>query len=257
MNIIVTDSRGRDIAKHTHNSKLFSIHSHPGANINKLTRNALKLIENRTDKHDTHIYIIGGICDLTYMDRDWDQNYEETTFMDTPEHATQSLINKITLAHTQIREAGAIPCFATVAPASIHTWNYTRLHQNKTSYLLHYKHYEDMQTLLNTTITNINKQIIELNNKHFMHTPKLADTIIRSRGHTRQYRTHYSRLSDGIHLTTKLALSWKTILTKTIHRNRSHALPFIPNHTSGTSSDEHSEEEGCIERGRPWLPARE
>jgi len=147
MNIIFADSRGGNMKKQLHKTHTHTapIYTYPGANITYLCQQAIQFIQQQnTPMHDTHIYIIGGICDITYKDKDRAQHYEETTFTDTPKHAAEKTIHTINHTYTQILEAGATPCFATIAPMSIDTWNNTRLTQHKTSYLLHHNHYSDI-----------------------------------------------------------------------------------------------------------------
>ena len=59
-----------------------------------------------------------------------------------------------------------------------------------------------MQQQLIQSIVEINKHIIGINKDNAVHTPKLADTILRKKGKGRGYRMNADGLIDGVHATT-------------------------------------------------------
>jgi hypothetical protein len=257
MNVIFSDSRGRDMQKQLPNThtNISHIYTYPGATLGYLTKQAIQFLHhNSTD--NIHIYFIGGLCDIASKEKDI--HYQEVVYMETPKQTTLRLTHILQDTETQIKEAGATPCFATIAPQSLHLWNNTRLTQGKTSHLLHYKHYDHMQTLMNTAITNINRHIIMLNHANNMHTPKIGETIIKPKSSNNKPRLHYTRLQpDGVHLTPNLATTWNKITTHTIDINRTTTPPTLPALNTPTSEDSDTDEDRDMERGRPWLPARE
>ena len=210
MNIIMATSRGEGLKKIYKGKPAIQLHVHKGSTLAFLTHTALRHIHKlkRDPQHrdtDIHIYFMAGICDITYKDelphrRDWDaytkkHHYEEVIFMESPHEASTRIKTQLLNAAHQISSAGAAPCFCTIPPCSISTWNHERLKQRKTTHLLHFRHYDDMQVNLQKAILDINRYIITLNIAHNMITPKIAVNIVKKSGAKRSHRYFYERLA--------------------------------------------------------------
>ena len=140
-----------------------------GASLDTLTSEATRIINTHPTPHKIHTYFIAGIPDITSKINDVD--YEEVLFIDNAETAHHNFMTKIKNTKEIISVTKSIPCFATIAPMSLHTCNTTRMSQHKTQYLIHHNYYEDMQSLLIQAIIKINASIIQINDESNMHTP--------------------------------------------------------------------------------------
>ena len=222
MDLIMATSRGAGIAPHIQNhhlSRPIIVDTHKGAFISSLADIACNILEDSpfNPSNPPYIYFVAGLPDITHKEQG--PHYQEFIFIESPQEAVDRVMTIISNAQIQILNANAIPIFATIAPMSLQTWNFERLHQHKTSYLLHSHQYEDMQELLIDTTIEINKQIIEIHNVLNMHTPKLGEEIIHKPSAKRSHRTRYGRLVDGVHLCPESNLAWAETLLDTINRN--------------------------------------
>ena len=235
------------------------LHVHKGSTLAFLTHTALRHIHKlkREPQHrdtDIHVYFMAGICDITYKDelphrRDWDaytkkHHYEETIFMESPHEASTRIKTQLLNAAHQISSAGATPCFCTIPPCSISTWNHERLKQRKTTHLIHFRHYDDMQVNLQKAILDINRYIITLNIAHNMITPKIAVNIVKKPGAKRSHRYFYERLADGVHPEPDTLQEWAQTLTETMELNRTSTPNTAPPHTEETQGTEEQGEQG-------------
>lgn len=217
-------SRGKGLGDHLSSSNHnFTIPKRvitiPGASIERLTEEATHIINTHPTPQKIHTYFVAGIPDITTMIRD--ACYEEVIFNDSPQTAHTSHKTILEYAQTSILATKSTPCFATVAPISLKTWNETRLNQLKTHYLIHHEHYNDMQALLIKSIININCTIIELNNRVHMHTPKFCDRILhKQNAHKRNHKVRYGRLVDGVHGNTETKIYWAGEILNSIMINR-------------------------------------
>ena len=173
---------------------------------------------------DTHVYLLAGICDLTFRDYDKYYNeyeiYDEVTFSEHPDQAVARVSKTILAVTEKIAKLGAVPCIPTIVPCSLDVYNNYRLNEYKTSFLLHYPKYSDMQENLITTIDRLNKFIIGVNKTYNMITPQLADTIRTNMGKGKPHRVHYMRLKDGNHPTKVLADLWSDKMLQAMANNR-------------------------------------
>lgn len=268
MDIILADSRG----KHPLIQYLYEQHPSPqhlqiearsGASLEILVRKAIAILRSVPDPSRYHIYFLGGICDITCMHKDhmgWDREtgkalfYEEVTFTEPVEQAVPRYQNLIENISAEIIKLGAKPCFMTVPPSSIETWNTARFNQGITTHLLHYNHYKDMQPNLVRAIQGINYAIISLNIKNNMITPKIADNIMTSPGKNKPPRVHYSRMSDGVHPDKTIKLSWAAKIIHSIKENRKSDVPIPAKIDPPSASDPDSESDTeQIPRKRKWL----
>lgn len=180
---------------------------------------------------------------MTYRDVVREDCYDEVIFNESPIVAIARMTNVIDSIASVVKEAGAKPCFATIVPASISSWNNTRLAQHKTSHLLHHRHYPHMQANMIKTILAVNQHITSVNISNNMSTPFLADTIIKF-NNPKPPRIIYSRLEDdGVHPTVELKASWADIISETIRRNRTKS-PSMCICRSITLSDSEDELQG-------------
>ena len=99
--------------------------------------------------------------------------------------------------------------------------NHHLLHTHKTSYLLHFNHYDSMQENHIEATLLTNRYITLLNSQLNMHTPRLAQDILykpSSRRPTHRFRHHV--LPDGIHPDKTIKQKWAKTLLETISTNR-------------------------------------
>ena len=183
-------SRGRGLNNFFNEDPTIELHIHPGKTLAFLTHKALQHIQRHKSttegtKNHIYVYFLAGITDITYRDyipthttdKGIIHTYEEVIHINTPDETTTRTINIFKNTAHQIADAGATPCFSTVVPCSLSTWNHLRLKQGKTTHLLHHRHYDDMQVNLQKAIVNINHYIQDLNTQYNMQTPKIAKCI--------------------------------------------------------------------------------
>ena len=119
MNILVATSRGRDlnslIPTTTHK---VTCRVYPGAGIPKLTSEATKILQNPAYiTQDTHIYIMGGINDITEKLKG--PNYTEIVYTHDTDETANKVINYLETCSTQIRTHGAKAIFTTLTSCDI------------------------------------------------------------------------------------------------------------------------------------------
>lgn len=233
MDIIIASSRGNNMKKRLRelhpNPQQLKIFSTPSLKIENIkAKLRSKFLKNLTTEQlaSCHVYIIAGICDVTYrdVDKDYAKNtkYEEVIFNESPEEAFHRVTPFIQALANEIADMGATPCFATVVPCSLHDWNHLRLDQGKTAFLQHHEQYSSMQANMIRAIQRINHMITGVNNAFFMFTPLLAGTIMTNISGNRPTRVHYSRLDDGVHPRPWLRNQWveKIIQAMAINQDR-------------------------------------
>jgi hypothetical protein len=252
MDVFLATSRGRGLVD------FFGSNPHkiiPGAKIDRLIDEAKKILYRIgrpcPGKHH-HIYFVAGLPDVTTMERE--SSYQEVIFMENDEEADKRLEDIYSKATAEILKLDAIPIFTTIAPCSIEKWNYTRLEQRKTSHLLHFSHYLDMQMNLIKAIHRINKTIIAINSTHKMYTPRLAKQITYMQGGRRKTpRVRYGRLTDGVHPNRETCLKWKEELQKARAINRNHPKTLEREYSTATSAED-DDELHTRPHKRPWRP---
>lgn len=226
MNIIVANSRGSNLAPIAASWPNTQMRAMSGADLNRMANAALSMMAANKTRQPHHVYFIDSINDLTQKESD--QYYQEVIFMESPSEAIARIKTKHTTITNSIINAGGIPCFSTITPVSLQDWNHSRLYEinvrtnrPKTSHLLHFHHYDDMQELLKDAIVEINKDIIASNNNLDMFTPKLAEEILYKAGKKRKtHRAMFNRLDDGIHPSKDTILAWSQTLQQAIITNR-------------------------------------
>ena len=222
MDLIMTTSRGKGLEHHLSPDN-FNIPKRiitiSGASLDTLTSEATRIINTHPTPHKIHTYFKAGIPDITSKIND--VGYEEVIFIDNAETAHHNFMTKIKNTKEIISATKSIPCFATIAPMSLHTWNTTRMSQHKTQYLIHHNYYEDMQSLLIQAIIKINASIIQINDESNMHTPKLGTRILHKQSSSRDaHRTRYGRLVDGLHPNDETKIHWAGDILQSIMINR-------------------------------------
>ena len=70
------------------------------------------------------------------------------------------------------------------------------------------------------SIIQINRIIQATNQRNNVLTPKLADDIIQKPGKDKDYRPHYSRLTDSGHSKFNIKKKWSNKIIKSIEHNR-------------------------------------
>lgn len=178
--------------------------------------------------------------------------YQEVIFSEPPD-ATHNRVTKI-IRHAEsiIKQNNAIPVFSTVTPSSIKKWNRTRLHQHKTSYLLHFNKYEEMQDRLIEAIIKINQTIHSINSKNNVITPKLGQAILYKRRGT--WRKRYGKLVDGVHPNNKIKAKWVMTMDEVMAKNEhKYNSPVTPNPPILIEIDSDSDTDSEAEGHKNWL----
>ena len=152
--------------------------------------------------------------------------YEEVYFQEDPHDTRDRMKAIINKAAEDILSWGATPVFSTIVPMHIEKWNHVRLSQHKTTHLLQFHHYKDMQIALLQATIYTNRYIHELNNYHGVVTPSLAKNILYSR--RGKYRFRHSGLEDGVHPDEGVAEDWRERLSKAMDTNDDLANPQLP-----------------------------
>ena len=172
------------------------------------------------------------------FDDDWEYkfgHYEEVIFNESPHEAITRVQDLYRSVSEKVSKNRVKPCFATIPPMSLETWNSTRLKQHKTSFLIHHKHYDSMQENLIKSVIEINKFIINLNISNEMTTPYLASTIL-CNVPGKKMRVHYSRFSDGVHPKKELNTKWAKKIRNAIRDNRNRPQQIVrPYHSISPS----------------------
>ena len=238
MDIILASSRGKGIQ-----SRLRKLHPHPdrlyisargGAKLETLILDAIRLVKRHPTPSQCHVYFMAGLCDITFRDtyiefvdyrRRRAHMYEEVSFTEDNTQAVLRVTHIINNMEQELKWLGAKPCFMTIPPCSIQTWNFHRLTTGRTTHLIHHKHYEDMQPNLISVINEINQFIVATNSNNGMSTPFIANTIIQSCGPFKNHRVHYDRLVDGTHATNTTNEKWVKQIIKAIITNRGEKTP--------------------------------
>ena len=244
MRVIVATSRGKELTP-LHNPPHTWLRYSPGACIKDLTTSALEILEKHWYRYDIceprFVYFVAGLPDLTTKE-EWPNfqgrhQYQEVIFKGEVEDAVDSMKSTIREAAFRVRAAGAVPVFGTIVPSQLERWNQIRLEQHKTTHLLHFHRYREMQLgLLQATIYT-NRFIHEINNQHGVVTPALAKKILFSR--RSKYRFRHKLLVDGVHLAPVAVEDWLTRLPKVMDLNDEMYPPQLPlPPTMNTSEDE-------------------
>ena len=244
MDIVVASSRGFDIEsllyeKHPNPEKLY-VYSKSGAQTPKLAKLVPEIVDYFGDQgsQSYHVYFLSGLCDVTYMDRDWEyseyEQYEEVFFIEPWYEAANRVTRSIYSAIESVRKPNVKPIFCTVPPMSFRLWNEYRLNKGETSFLLHHNQYEEMQYSLISAIRSLNNNIVQINSANGMTTPHMATTVMQNMGADRRPRVFYSRFRDGVHAGKDLKIKWAKKLIKAMTLNRANSVPL----THLTDSDD-------------------
>ena len=173
-----------------------------------------------------YIYYIAGLPDLTtklkWRNFGGRRQYEEIVFgPEEPNDVADRVRGTMLTSAETIHRAGGIPVFATIATCSLEAWNRIRLEQQKTTHLNHFKEYDTMQLHLHQAAIYANRHIHEINNSNLVRTPRLGETVLKSR--KGKYRCRYGRLGeDGVHLDSKTTEAWVKILRNVIKDHDSY-----------------------------------
>ena len=220
MDLILSTSRGKGIGplvRKTH--KNANIIVRPGHKYSSLAQEGRRIITTtRYDPSDIHVYFLAGFPDLTTVERKG--NYQEVTFWETPQTASQRVLGEIENAADMIKNTEAQVCFATIIPGNIDSWDTIRLTPKKTNTLKFRNHYHSWQENLNETVIKCNQSIVEINIQNNMQTPRTHQTVvsIRKKG---KYRFQFNKLAkDGVHATPRTNELVSRELSKAITKNR-------------------------------------
>ena len=243
MDIILSSSRGADVLEalkenHPNPGRLhFEIES--GGQIENLAALVPSILKKYGETGDQgyHVYFVAGLCDVTVKDQDWDHGrYEEVIFTEPWFDAVNRVTRSIYSAIESVREFNVTPVFCTIPPCSFRVWNFKRLQQRKTSHLIHFNYYEDMQYSLISAIQDINRNILHINDANGVTTPYLASTVMENLGPNQRPRVHYNRFRDGVHAKKGLKEKWAKKLITAMAANRFN-IPSPPQLTDSDAED--------------------
>lgn len=200
----------------------------PGAKLDYITRKAESLIPSpRRTIGTTHVYIMGGIPDITQKISNYHHKsgkYTECIYTEPIQDTITRLTHAIDNTDSRIRQSGAVPCFCTITSCDIQKYNSHLLAQGKTYTLDHKENYPVMQTNLENALEAINKHIYTVNLKNKMSTPFCHTAIRKRQGKKpRYYYKHvYNLLRDGVHGTDATKDKWAEAIEGAIRNNRGH-----------------------------------
>ena len=134
MDVIFSSSRGRHLAQplsklHPVPEKL-RLFSRGGGSLEDLQHSAYRFLEHTSDPTNCHVYFFAGLCDITQMVRDknrYGMRYEEVTYWESPCETIKRVNGTIDDILSHILFMRAKPCFRTILPSSLSTWNEHRL----------------------------------------------------------------------------------------------------------------------------------
>ena len=256
MNIVVGTSRGEDIEPYlksmaAENEIKLIFDSYKGASLRQLQTKAIEIIQTIEDPENIHLYIIGGLPDITTKTKLYREKYEEVIYTETPDYTYDRMTNLITTTADNLSQHVSKIIFCTIIPSSIEKWNLTRLNQHKTKYLKHTDQYESWQRNLHQSLTQINSTITILNKTNKVHTPFLnrivTDTVIRRS--KLSYKFSYTHLPDGVHLDEIAAQKCAQMILNAIKRNRPQVVEKKEQTTQVTDSDGEN-----VSPKRSWRP---
>ena len=230
MDFVIGSSRSNYLRKYLnalHPEPEFAyVYSRPGGKLIDLQHVAYQFIHDFQDMLDDypmkrhHIYYVAGYCDITVVERDVD--YEEVVVWDSYEEIFDKIRATIDRVSVNTLGMGAKPCFATIVPSEIETWNNYRMNRKRvTRHLLHHHQYDDMQYVLSNVVLRLNQYITEVNQRNGMVTPDLEAAIVEKRAN-RPARIHYGRLYDGVHPTLSTRRKWAKKALHAINCNRNY-----------------------------------
>ena len=197
-----------------------------GGRLRKLADRAVKLLPPPYSTPPTqplHVYIVAGIPDITEKySSHTHTHYTECIYTAEPADTIDRLKSEIAHCAKKIKDAGATPCFAALAPTNIEKYNLHLLHGGDTHTLYHTQHYDDMQDRLNYTVNEINTYIIETNSSNNMSTPMRHKAIKERRGKSpKGYHIYkWEGLYDGVHGTDETKDMWAQSIAQAIRKNR-------------------------------------
>ena len=199
-----------------------------GWKLEAIRQRAITKLDNvNQDLSNCHVYVMAGLPDILQRDKFWwspGVPYEECYITRDTKEIILSVMHSFELLECAIILRGAKPIFSTIAPASIESWNNTRLEQGKTQFLLHSHQYPDMQQILDDAIHDINLLLIQKNMQNSAFTPQIAKLFQTYKGRhsddKRCIRTHFSRLIDGVHPNAEYAAKSGVTFWKSLKLNR-------------------------------------
>ena len=243
MNLVVASSRGGGLQPLLPKGTFVSVN--PGAGFKVLCERALELLPSpRSQQGMTHVYIVGGACDVT--ERKQSHRYKEYVLYDSAESVIERMKQDILSCHSKISSHGVLVIFATIPKFNLETYNNSLLQRNKTTALYHTEHYQEMQDRINNVLNEINNFICETNRKHRVSIPFLHTTIMKRRGNKKRayYIYLWHLLYDGLHATDELKTLWAASLKAAIKKNRA---------LDDSDEDSHSPKRSWRQEKRPKL----
>ena len=175
-----------------------------GAKYMQLLNMALPQIQKALDKDPhkrVHVYFLAGMPDTTLFHHSWDRSYQEVVVSETVEEVTSRVSGIISHVNDVILAHGAQPCFCTIAPMHIETWNNKRRDQRVTTHLKFEDQYSAMQKVHEESCALLNRFIYQTNESNGMTTPATGECTFKTQSHNRpEPRLKLNRYEDGVHL---------------------------------------------------------
>ena len=227
MNILIGDSRSRNLDKQDHLKGIVEVWAKPGAGLDRVSA----MIEDHYFFHHggqpihngiNHYYIMAGICQVTNKIRNPKERYEEVVYKETPNETLQKIIPQVANIRCQIKELEAIPVFCPLYPIDLFTWNDCRLNQSKTIQLKYQDEYETMQVALNQAIVQINEHLTQINRLENVATPMIHRCLQHNRKNRKpeNFTWQLHKMSDGCHPDDLLANEIAKSISRAIRINR-------------------------------------
>ena len=226
MNVLLADSRGGGMPEALP-GYFDVVEIQAGARVKQLSALVKHLVpESARLKRTTHVYVIGGINDVTerVVSGDFNYIYKEVICVEEPEAIAKRVIDDINDCAKEIKKKSAIPVFATITKANIAVYNETQLNGSRPATATQYLHQQDsydiMQENAGSAVNIINSHIKSLNRSNDVSTPLCHTVLIKSRGRKGRYKVHdWSALWDGVHGTLKTKGLWADSLKAAMDLN--------------------------------------
>ena len=224
MNIVVASSRGFGLKELLPSGTVVDVN--PGGTLQDLRERAKELVPHKVP-HKAHVYYLGGVPDLTVKanrPKNVHSRYREYIFSGEVEPVVKRYKAELIQCQKSTLKDGAIPIFVTIPKYNIKINNNSLLQKGKTNILLHTHRYDDMQTLLESAIEEINTFIFSINRNINVSTPFIHTSIMKRRGRAGHgYHIYcWDLFTDGLHPKESLCKKWATSFEVAFKKNRAN-----------------------------------
>lgn len=205
--LFICDSRGRGLDKLLRNCLCSSfILTYGGAGLYEAVHNAVSIIKN--DKW-TQIYLLAGLCSVTYKDPKLKTVSVRATDSDvSTEHYRMEVFQSLEFISSVIGENKLKCVVAPITGMDLSIYNKGQV----------VGLYDVQQSILNNSIIEINKLIVQVNEGNNIMTPWLCH-IIHKRKRDKICHLYHKLASDGCHLTDEIRMAWAECLSDAVLKN--------------------------------------